>query len=161
MKEEREQWASRLGFILASAGAAIGLGAIWKFPYVTGMNGGGAFFLIFILFTLLIGLPMLVSEYIIGRGTQREAVSAYKKIAPNSLWALIGKIGVLGCFLLLTFYSVVGGWVVIYSGMSIPGQIIKEGDDYGDLFGQVTGSHSITLYDLVIFTEIIEFVLAI
>lgn len=154
MNEKREQWTSRFGFILASAGAAIGLGAIWKFPYVTGMNGGGAFFLLFIAFTLLIGLPMLVSEYIIGRGTQKEAVSAYKKLAPRSVWAFIGKIGVLGCFLLLTFYSVVGGWVVIYSGMSVGGQIIGEGVDYGALFGLITGSPLIVLSGLLIFTII-------
>lgn len=71
------QWSSRFGFIMASAGAAIGLGALWKFPYVTGTSGGGAFFLIFIIFTLLIGFPLLISEYIIGRGTGKDAVSAY------------------------------------------------------------------------------------
>ena len=80
MEERKDQWSSKLGFILASAGAAIGLGAIWKFPYVTGMSGGGAFFLIFVAFTLLIGLPMLVSEFIIGRGSGAEAISAYKKV---------------------------------------------------------------------------------
>ena len=83
MNERKDQWSSKLGFILSSAGAAIGLGAIWKFPYVTGMSGGGAFFLIFVAFTLLIGLPMLISEFIIGRGAGKEAISAYKKLAPR------------------------------------------------------------------------------
>lgn len=154
MDNRREQWTSRFAFVLASAGAAIGLGAIWKFPYVTGMNGGGAFFLLFIIFTLLIGLPMLVSEFIIGRGTGKEAVSAYKSIAPKSVWTLIGKIGVLGCFLLLTFYSVVGGWVLIYSGLSVSGQIISEGANYGELFGTIIGTPWITIVGLVIFTII-------
>lgn len=154
MEQKREQWTSKLGFILASAGAAVGLGAIWKFPYIAGKSGGGAFFLIFVLFTLLIGLPMLITEYIIGRGTKKEAVSAYKKLAPDSFWVWVGRIGVLGCFLLLTFYSVVGGWVLIYSAMGIPGQIISEGTDYGALFGSVTGSASITLLGLAIFTII-------
>jgi neurotransmitter:Na+ symporter, NSS family len=108
MEEQREQWSSKIGFILASAGAAIGLGAIWKFPYVTGTNGGGAFFLLFIAFTLLIGLPMLISEFVIGRGSKKEAVSAYQKLAPKSGWTWIGKFGLVGCFLLLSFYSVVG-----------------------------------------------------
>ena len=103
MEERKDQWSSKLGFILASAGAAIGLGAIWKFPYVTGMSGGGAFFLIFVVFTLLIGMPMLISEFIIGRGSGMEAISAYKKLAPDSLWVWVGKLGVLGCFLLLSF----------------------------------------------------------
>src|SRR5690625_1169670 len=154
MEEKREQWTSKLGFILASAGAAIGLGAIWKFPYVTGMSGGGAFFLIFVVFTLVIGLPMLISEFIIGRGTGKEAISAYKKLAPDSLWVWVGRLGVLGCFLLLSFYSVVGGWVIIYSGMSIPGQLISESANYEALFGLVTGSPAITILGLLLFTLI-------
>lgn len=154
MEQKRDQWTSKLTFVLASAGAAVGLGAIWKFPYVAGMSGGGAFFLIFVAFTLLIGLPMLITEYIIGRGTGKEAVSAYKKIAPNSFWVWIGRLGVVGCFLLLTFYSVVGGWVLTYSVMGIPGQIISDNADYGALFGSVTGSPLITLVGLAIFTII-------
>lgn len=154
MEEKRDQWTSKLGFILASAGAAIGLGAIWKFPYVTGMSGGGAFFLIFVIFTLLIGLPMLVSEFIIGRGTAKEAISAYKQLAPDSVWVWIGRLGVLGCFLLLTFYSVVGGWVLIYSAMSIPGKIIADGANYEALFGSVVGSPGTTLLGLLLFTLI-------
>ncbi|MEK4027642.1 sodium-dependent transporter [Pseudobacillus sp. FSL P4-0506] len=152
--EKKEQWSSRLGFILSSAGAAIGLGAIWKFPYVTGQSGGGAFLLLFIVFTLLIGLPMLISEFIIGRGSGREAVSAYKKLAPNSFWTIIGKLGVVGCFLLLSFYSVVGGWVLIYTVMALGGQVIKSGADYSNLFGHVTGSPSITIAGLAVFLVI-------
>lgn len=152
LKAKREQWTSKVGFILASAGAAIGLGAIWKFPYVTGTNGGGAFFLVFVIFTLLIGLPMLISEFIIGRGTAREAVSAYKKLAPKSVWIWIGRLGVLGCFLLLTFYSVVGGWVLIYSGKSVVGNVIGSGVEYDALFGSIVSSAPITLVGLALFT---------
>lgn len=152
MEKKKEQWTSKFGFILSSAGAAIGLGAIWKFPYVTGMSGGGAFFLIFVLFTLLIGLPMLISEFIIGRGSGEEAISAYKKLAPDSLWVWVGRIGVLGCFLLLTFYSVVGGWVFIYSAMSIPGMVISDGADYAALFGSIIGNPFITILGLFLFT---------
>lgn len=151
MESKTEKWSSKLGFILSSAGAAIGLGAIWKFPYVTGMSGGGAFFLIFIIFTLLIGLPMLISEFIIGRGSGKEAISAYKKLAPDSLWVNIGRLGVVGCFLLLSFYCVVGGWVFIYSLLSIPGKVIQDGANYPELFGQVTGSPAITIVGLAIF----------
>lgn len=152
MKQKEEQWGSRFGFILSSAGAAIGLGAIWKLPYVTGTSGGGAFFLIFVILTLLIGLPMLISEFIIGRGTGLEAVSAYKKLAPKSLWVWIGRIGVLGCFLLLSFYSVVGGWVLIYSGKSVSNSIIGDSVDYSELFGSVVGSPMITITGLILFT---------
>lgn len=152
VNERKDQWSSKFGFILSSAGAAIGLGAIWKFPYVTGMSGGGAFFLLFVAFTLLIGLPMLISEFIIGRGSGREAVSAYKKLAPDSLAVWIGRLGVIGCFLLLSFYSVVGGWVLIYSGLSIPGNIISNGADYSALFGSIIGSPWTTLLGLFLFS---------
>lgn len=81
--KEANQWSSKLGFILATAGSAIGLGAIWKFPYVAGTSGGGAFLLVFILFTVLIGLPLLLAEFIIGRKTQKNAVESYKALAPG------------------------------------------------------------------------------
>ncbi|ARF18839.1 sodium-dependent transporter [Sporosarcina ureae] len=154
MERRKEQWSSKLGFIMSSAGAAIGLGAIWKFPYVTGMSGGGAFFLLFIVFTILIGLPMLVSEFIIGRGSGKEAISAYKKLAPASAWPWIGKLGVAGCFLLLSFYSVVGGWVFVYSGLSIGGKVISEGASYSEQFGSIVGSPITTLIGLLLFTII-------
>lgn len=152
VEKQRDQWTSKIGFILSSAGAAIGLGAIWKLPYVTGMSGGGAFFLIFVIFTLLIGLPMLISEYIIGRGAGKEAISAYKKLAPDSFWVWVGRIGVLGCFLLLTFYSVVGGWVLIYTFKSLFGQVIQTGADYEGLFVSVITSPTVTLGGLLLFT---------
>lgn len=152
MEQRKEQWSSKLGFIMSSAGAAIGLGAIWKFPYVTGMSGGGAFFLLFIIFTVLIGLPMLISEFIIGRSAGKEAVSAYKKLAPQSAWPWIGRLGVAGCFLLLSFYSVVGGWVLVYSGRSIGGKIIEEGASYSAQFGSIVGSPAVTLIGLLLFT---------
>lgn len=152
LKEKTEQWSSKLGFILASAGAAIGLGAIWKFPYVTGMSGGGAFFLIFVAFTVLIGLPMLISEFIIGRGAGKEAISAYKKLAPGSSAVWVGRLGVVGCFLLLSFYSVVGGWVLIYSVLSISGKVIGNGVEYPVLFETVIGTPWITIAGLLVFT---------
>src|SRR5690625_7474800 len=76
MKQQQEQWSSKLGFILATAGSAIGLGAIWKFPYMVGVSGGGAFFFIFIIFTLFIGLPIFLAEFIIGRGSHKINISA-------------------------------------------------------------------------------------
>lgn len=152
MEKRQSQWSSKLGFILASAGAAIGLGAIWKMPYVVGQSGGGAFFLVFVAMTVLIGLPMLLAEYIIGRGAQKEAVSAYKKLVPNKAWAWIGKLGIVGCLLLLSFYSVVGGWIFIYSGVSVVGGVIDPLNDTGAFFGTVTGTPSIALVGLALFT---------
>ncbi|MFE6169415.1 sodium-dependent transporter [Viridibacillus arvi] len=154
MDSKRGQWSTKIGFILSSAGAAIGLGAIWKMPYVTGQSGGGAFFLLFVIFTLLIGLPMLISEFIIGRGTGAEAISAYKKLAPKSVWVWIGRLGVAGCFLLLSFYSVVGGWILIYSGKAVVGNVIQSGTAPDQLFGMITGTPWITLVGLALFTLI-------
>lgn len=114
MKLQTEQWTSKLGFILATAGSAIGLGAIWKFPYMTGMSGGGAFFLIFLIFTLFIGMPILLAEFIIGRGSQADPISAYTIFAPHSKWHFIGILGMMTSFILLSFYSVVGGWILLY-----------------------------------------------
>lgn len=147
------QWSGKIGFILASAGAAIGLGAIWKMPYETGENGGGAFFLVYVLLTLLIGLPMLLSEYIIGRSAQKEAVTAYKVLAPfQQYWAWIGKLGVIGCFLLLSFYSVVGGWIFVYSGASVVGGVIDPTISSVDYFNKVIGTPWIALIGLGLFT---------
>lgn len=151
MQDKNDQWASRLGFILSSAGAAIGLGAIWKFPYMTGINGGGAFFLLFIIFTVIIGLPLLIAEFIIGRGAQKEAVSAYRKLGGHRVWSFIGQWGVVGAFLLMSFYSVVGGWVLIYSLLSLIGQVIHGGADYAQLFSLITENPTISVLGLGLF----------
>ncbi|UHA72569.1 sodium-dependent transporter [Paenibacillus sp. 481] len=131
----QEQWTSKLGFILASAGSAIGLGAIWKFPNVVATSGGGAFFLIFLLFTLGIGLPLLLAEFFIGRSTGKEAISAYRELAPTSRWHWTGYLGMGTCFLLLSYYSVVGGWILLYLGRAMTGGLLVDGRDYGALFG--------------------------
>lgn len=132
--EKKEQWSSKIGFILASAGSAIGVGAIWKLPYVTGMSGGGAFILIFVLFSLLIGFPLLLAEFVIGRSTQKEAISAYKAIAPGTNWHWIGYLGVFTCFVLLSFYSVIGGWIIQYIFYSLTGQAGRGNVNYEALF---------------------------
>ncbi|GAA0317699.1 sodium-dependent transporter [Oceanobacillus sp. FSL W7-1293] len=161
MEKQTEQWSTRLGFILSSAGAAVGLGAIWKFPYMTGMNGGGAFFFIFILFTVLIGLPLLIAEFVIGRGAQKEAVSAYQKLTPKrSIFSFIGHWGVAGAFILMSFYSVVGGWVLIYSLMSVPGMVISDNSDYAALFDTITGSPLLTIAGLAFFVFLNSFVIS-
>ncbi|WP_080876257.1 sodium-dependent transporter [Oceanobacillus timonensis] len=161
MEKKTEQWSTKLGFILSSAGAAVGLGAIWKFPYMTGMNGGGAFFFIFILFTILIGLPLLIAEFVVGRGAQKEAVSAYQKLASKrSIFSFIGHWGVVGAFILMSFYSVVGGWVLIYSLMSISGMVITDGADYGALFDTITGNPLLTIVGLAVFVFINSFVIS-
>src|SRR5699024_5054107 len=106
---------------------------------------------LFVLFTVLIGLPMLMAEFIIGRGSGLEAVSAYKKIAPKSLWSWIGRLGVLGSFLLLSFYSVVGGWVLIYTGKAVSNQIIGKNVNYEALFCLIVCNSFSTIICLLLF----------
>lgn len=137
----QEQWTSKLGFILAAAGSAIGLGAIWKFPYVAGTNGGAIFFLIFILLTLFIGAPILIAEFVIGRATQKDAISAYRELAPRSGWHLLGVLGVVASIVLLSFYSVVGGWILSYLWRSITGAFSGLGQEqYNSLFENTIGN---------------------
>ncbi|MDM5292688.1 sodium-dependent transporter [Peribacillus simplex] len=135
---KQEQWTSKLGFILAAAGSAIGLGAIWKLPYMTGENGGGVFFLLFILFTLLIGAPILIAEFTIGRNAQKDAISAYKYIAPGKPWVLIGYGGVVASIILLSFFSVVGGWIISYLARSLTGSLSNlTQTEYGNFFNAI------------------------
>ncbi|WP_305044130.1 sodium-dependent transporter [Geoalkalibacter sp.] len=113
--EPRSLWASRLGFILAAAGSAVGLGNIWKFPYVVGQNGGGAFVLVYLVCILLIGLPIMMAEFMIGRHTRRDAVGAFIQLqGKRSPWTAAGWISVGAAFLILSYYSVVAGWTLDY-----------------------------------------------
>jgi len=111
-EKERDQWGSKTGFILAAAGSAVGLGNLWKFPYTAGSNGGGAFVVVYIVMLFLVGFTLMMSELVLGRHTQLSAVGAYRKVKEK--WAWVGFIGVIASFLILTFYSVIGGWVLKY-----------------------------------------------
>lgn len=110
----REKWASKLGFMLAAMGSAVGLGNIWRFSYVAGENGGGAFLILYLGFVLLIGIPVLLAEFSIGRQAQSDVVGSYKELAPNKPWYLAGFMGIASSFLILGFYSVVAGWSLYY-----------------------------------------------
>lgn len=112
--KSRELWLSKAGFILAAAGSAIGLGNLWRFPYVTGMYGGGAFVLVYLLSIIAIGIPIMVAEFIIGRRTQRNPVGAFGKLSKTKGWQLVGWLGLATGFILLSYYSVVGGWILDY-----------------------------------------------
>ncbi|MGN1385693.1 MAG: sodium-dependent transporter [Bacillus sp. (in: firmicutes)] len=158
--QQHEQWSSKIGFILAAAGSAIGIGAIWKLPYVTGVSGGGAFFMLFILFSLLIGFPLLLAEFVIGKSTQKEAISAYRALAPNTKWHWIGKIGVFTSFLLLSFYSVIGGWIVIYFVKGLFGGIIYDSAQYSQVFNETISNPGLTVLAQGVFLLITVYVVA-
>ena len=119
----RAEWGSRLGFILAAAGSAVGLGAIWKFPYVAAQNGGGAFLLIFLVIVFTLGISLMIAEMSVGASTKKSPVGAYRKLG-GKWWSGVGYIGVLCGFLILSFYSVVGGWTIAYIVKSIEGSIL-------------------------------------
>ncbi len=110
----RDHWASKLGFVLAAAGSAVGLGNIWRFPYKAGQYGGGAFVIAYIISVIVIGIPIMISEFIIGRSAQRSPVGAFKKLRKSKWWPLVGWLGVLAGFTILSYYSVVGGWILKY-----------------------------------------------
>ena len=107
MDKERVTFGSKIGVILATVGCAVGLGSIWRFPYMVGENGGGAFLLVFLLCTAFLGLPIMITEFFIGRHSRSNAAGAFKKLAPGTQWKWIGYNGVLAAFLILGFYSVV------------------------------------------------------
>lgn len=117
----RSQWGSKLGFILASAGSTIGLGAVWKFPYVTATQGGGAFLLIYLAICMTLGLVLMSTEIAIGRSTQLSPYGAFKKLGGKA-WPLIGLLGIIICFMIISFYSVIGGWTAAYFVTTITGE---------------------------------------
>ena len=119
--QNREHWGSRLGFILAASGSAVGLGNIWKYPHMAGENGGAAFTVVYLLCILIVGLPIVIGEFVLGRKTQLNPVGAYESLAPNSNWKWVGMLGVASAFVILSFYGVVGGWTLKYTLISLSG----------------------------------------
>lgn len=120
---ERDSFTSKFGVIAAAAGSAIGLGNIWRFPYVAGENGGGAFLVIYLLSVVAIGVPVMLSEFVIGRGAQKNPYGAFRALAPGKPWYLIGLMGVAAAFMILAFYTVVAGWTLEYIYQSFTGSL--------------------------------------
>ena len=119
--KHREQWSSKASFILAAAGSAVGLGNIWKFPYIAGENGGAAFLFIYLICIVLVGLPILNIEILLGRATQKNPVGAFKTLTDKPFWKYVGALGVFASFTILSFYSIVGGWSVAYTVEALKG----------------------------------------
>ena len=112
---QRESFKSRLGFLLVSAGCAIGIGNVWRFPYVAGENGGGLFVLFYLIFLVIMGLPVLTMEFAVGRASRKSAVLGYKALEkPGSKWHIHGWFAMAGCYLLMMYYTTVSGWMLSY-----------------------------------------------
>jgi NSS family neurotransmitter:Na+ symporter len=143
----RGQWKSRFGFVLAAAGSAVGLGNIWKFPYITGENGGGLFVLIYLVCILAVALPVLYAEILIGRAAQRAPIGAFKLLSNKSMWWLVGLMGVITGFLILSYYSVVAGWAMHYVWLEVSGAFVgAEPDAIAARFGEVYTSTGVNLF---------------
>lgn len=135
----RDHWGSKLAFILAAAGSAVGLGNIWGFPTMAGQNGGAAFLVVYLLAVSLIGAPVMLAELVIGRRTERNPVGAFKALAPGSAWVIVGALGVLTGVVILSFYSVIAGWTLAYIEKAITGTFAS-GVDTTTIFTHVAGS---------------------
>ena len=153
MSSERGQWGSRMGFILAAAGAAVGLGNVWKFPYITGENGGGAFVLVYLLCIALIGLPIMVAEIMLGRMARASNVTAFGTLAgKKSMWRGVGWLGVAVAFVVLSYYSVVAGWAMHYVYLAASGAFTPEtASEVPEVFAAVVSDPKINVFWHVVF----------
>lgn len=140
---KRESFKSRLGFLLVSAGCAIGIGNVWRFPYVAGQNGGGFFVLLYLIFLVSMGLPVLTMELAVGRASRKSAVMGYKALEkPGSKWHIHGWLCILGCYLLMMYYTTVCGWMISYFFKFLTGQFQSgmDADQVGAAFGELLAS---------------------
>ena len=153
---KRETFGSRLGFILVSAGCAIGIGNVWKFPYLCGEMGGAAFILIYLVFLLVMGIPVLVTEFAVGRASRYSVAAAYEKLEPEgSRWHHTKWIGIIGSYLLMMFYTTVGGWMLYYCYRCVTGEFVgASSEDIQNGFGQMIGSPSTMAFWTILITVV-------
>lgn len=152
VQSNRGSFSSKFGIIAAAAGSAIGLGNIWRFPYILGESGGGAFLLIYLLFVLSIGIPVMLSEFVIGRSTQMNPFGAFRKLAPRQPWFVVGIMGIFAAFMILAFYGAVGGWTLEYLYKSILNQFKgRTIDEISQIFESFRGNSYRPLLWQVIF----------
>lgn len=155
------RWGSKLGFVLAAAGSAIGLGALWRFPYMTAEHGGGAFLLVFLLMTLFIGMPLLLSEFVIGRASQRNPIEGFEYLGGKKYYRIFGWLGNIGVFLLLSFYSVIGGWILIYLVIALGESInLIQIDNYGAAFEGIISNPLYAVIGQGVFIFLTAFIVA-
>lgn len=164
-KTSHSQWSSKIGFLMAAVGSAVGLGSIWKFPYMTGDSGGSAFVIVFIISIALIGFPVLVAEWLIGRRGQSNPAASFKKAALDSnkspAWSILGYTGILAAFMILSFYSVIGGWSLNYTVKAVMNAFGGQNSDIiGKMFdGMLASPMEMTIWHTV-FMGLTAFIIA-
>ncbi len=138
---KREGFSSRLGFLLISAGCAIGLGNVWRFPYIVGKYGGAAFVLVYLLFLVILGLPVMVMEFAVGRASQRSIAKSFQVLEPKgSKWHIYSWFGIAGNYLLMMFYTTVAGWLLLYCVKMLRGDFVGlDAAGVGEQFGALMG----------------------
>lgn len=155
----RGNFGSRIGLVLATAGSAVGLGNIWRFPFTTGQNGGAAFIIIYIICILMLGMPGMISEFIIGRHAATNAVRAYGVISGKRVWRVVGVMGILCSTIILGFYSVVAGWCLQYLYASVAGQIKGDSSYVARYFTEFSSDIAMPVVWAMVFIIITHFVI--
>lgn len=146
-EKERESLGSRLGFLFVSAGCAIGLGNVWRFPFITGQHGGGAFVVLYLIFLVFLALPILIMEFAVGRASRQNIGGAFRRLEPKgTYWHIHGWTGIMGNYLLMMFYTTVSGWMMAYCWYTASGQLAgRDAEGVGAFFGATLGSPSTQL----------------
>lgn len=157
--EKRHNFGSKIGVVLAAAGSAVGLGNVWRFPTEVGNNGGAAFILIYILCVLAIGIPVMLSEFLIGRHTHANTITAYATLAPGKWWRIEGVAGVFVAFLILSYYVVISGWTLFYLVQSLTGAL-QVNQDYSAFFSSFVSDPYMPVLYAAIFMLMTHFVIA-
>ena len=156
--EQRGNFGTKIGVILATAGSAVGLGNVWRFPYITGQDGGAAFIMVYLLCILFLGVPGMVSEFIIGRHSASNAARAYKNLADGRPWQIIGYIGIFTSTVILGFYAVVAGWCLQYLLSSLMGQVNGDAEYITTFFREFSTDAVRPLVWTIVFILITHFV---
>lgn len=161
--QEREQLKSRLGFLLISAGCAIGIGNVWKFPYMTGQSGGGMFVLFYILFLLVLGIPIMTMEFAVGRASRKSPVQAYYQLEkPGTKWHIHGYVALIGNYLLMMFYTTVAGWMLYYFYLTATGKFVGlDADGVGNVFNEMLSQPGIMALCMIIVVAVGIFICSI
>lgn len=160
MENNRENFGSKLGAILAAAGSAVGLGNVWRFPIETGQNGGAAFIIIYIVCILMLGLPIMISEFLIGRHTHSNTAGAYRILSNGGRWKWVGRLGVFCGWFILCYYSVVGAWTMHYTYLSLTNAFSDiPATQYGEIFSAFTSDPWIPTLWLAAFILIAHYVI--